>query len=162
MDAQTLIDKKRAFAETYFPAPRVREVQIVRCVRAPTQRDVDLGRRVREVRMARGYTQERLAAELQITFQQVQKYENGSNRISATRLAEIAECLSVQISALLEDAPISGQRPAADYLTPSEKSLLRAWRGMSPKNRRSVADIVTSLTTTSAACGAIDSGEDER
>ncbi len=151
MDTQALIEKKREFAATYFRSPanaahpdKQRQPR-VSTARTPNPHDVELGRRVREVRTARRCTQERLAAELQITFQQVQKYENGTNRISATRLVEIANCLGVTISDLLENAPASNCKPDAEYLSPSEKSLLCAWRVMSPRNRKSVAIIVASL-----------------
>jgi transcriptional regulator with XRE-family HTH domain len=56
-----------------------------------------VGLRVRMFRTAQGLSQSRLAENLGITFQQVQKYENGSNRISASRLFEISRVLGVTI-----------------------------------------------------------------
>ncbi|MEQ1809134.1 MAG: helix-turn-helix transcriptional regulator [Terricaulis sp.] len=64
--------------------------------------DAWLGQRVRARRVEVGLSQERLADLLGITFQQVQKYERGVNRIAATRLFEICKVLTVPIEDLLE------------------------------------------------------------
>lgn len=61
--------------------------------RSPNPIDVHVGRRVRQRRKAMGVTQERLADDLGLTFQQVQKYERGANRVSASKLYEIAVAL---------------------------------------------------------------------
>jgi transcriptional regulator with XRE-family HTH domain len=58
--------------------------------------DVHVGRRLRMLRKARGMSQEALAAEGQITFQQVQKYERGTNRLSASMLWTFAKALEVE------------------------------------------------------------------
>ena len=58
--------------------------------------DIHVGMRVRERRAEIGISQERLAAELRLTFQQVQKYERAANRISASRLYQIAKFLDVK------------------------------------------------------------------
>ena len=60
--------------------------------------DVHVGKRVRLRRTLLGMSQEQLGASLNITFQQVQKYERGANRISASRLWDISQILDVQIS----------------------------------------------------------------
>jgi transcriptional regulator with XRE-family HTH domain len=64
--------------------------------------DAEIGRRVRTLRMQRGLTQTRLADALDLTFQQVQKYEKGANRISSGRLVRIAEILKVPIAFFFE------------------------------------------------------------
>src|ERR1700704_2742273 len=61
----------------------------------PDPVDVDVGGRVRTRRLLLGMNQEELAKRLGLTFQQVQKYESGANRVSASRLWEIAEVLGV-------------------------------------------------------------------
>src|SRR5437764_14678705 len=63
----------------------------------PDPIDVYVGARIRARRMLIGMNQETLARKLELTFQQVQKYEGGANRVSASRLAEIAEALGVDI-----------------------------------------------------------------
>ena len=61
-------------------------------------RDAYIGQRLQLARSGCGISQETLAQALKISFQQVQKYESGVNRVSATRLYEIARCLSVPIT----------------------------------------------------------------
>lgn len=60
-------------------------------------RDAEIGKRIRALRLERGLSQTDLADSLKLTFQQVQKYEKGVNRVSATRLLEIAENLNIPI-----------------------------------------------------------------
>jgi len=64
----------------------------------PDPVDVHVGARIRTRRLLIGMNQERLAKALGLTFQQVQKYEGGANRVSASRLSQIAEVLGVPIS----------------------------------------------------------------
>jgi len=65
--------------------------------------DVHVGRRVRLRRTLLGLSQEQLGEALSITFQQVQKYERGSNRISASRLWDIGQILDVPVSFFFDD-----------------------------------------------------------
>ena len=69
--------------------------------RQPDSTDVGLGRLVRVHRMSRGMSQTELGGHIGVTFQQVQKYESGSNRISMGRLARIARVLGVSVPYLL-------------------------------------------------------------
>src|SRR5213083_346205 len=82
----------------------------------PAPVDVHVGARVRTRRLLIGMNQETLARELGLTFQQVQKYEGGANRISASRLSQIAEILGVPITYFFSDVEPAGS-PAA---TPQE------------------------------------------
>lgn len=66
--------------------------------KAPDARDVDVGRRIRAQRLVCQMSQTELANNLGVTFQQVQKYEKGVNRVGAGRLARIAEVLNVPVS----------------------------------------------------------------
>jgi len=66
--------------------------------KAPDARDVDVGRRIRAQRLVCRMSQTELANSLGVTFQQVQKYEKGVNRVGAGRLARIAEVLNVPVS----------------------------------------------------------------
>ena len=61
-------------------------------------RDAEIGLRVRTLRLQRGLSQTELGKHISVTFQQVQKYEKGANRISAGRLQRIAEVLGVPVS----------------------------------------------------------------
>jgi transcriptional regulator with XRE-family HTH domain len=67
----------------------------------PDMIDVDVGLALRRVRLARGLSQTELADGLGITFQQIQKYERGSNRMAASRLVRAARFLKVRVSDLL-------------------------------------------------------------
>ena len=81
----------------------------------PTSIDIAVGRNVRIWRMARGLSQAHLAQRLGITFQQVQKYEVGANRIGTGRLVKAAAILRVPVAALLEGA--DGADPARSPLS---------------------------------------------
>ncbi|HEY4920851.1 MAG TPA: helix-turn-helix transcriptional regulator [Xanthobacteraceae bacterium] len=72
-------------------------------------RDAEIGKRVRTLRLQRGLSQSDLGALISVTFQQVQKYEKGTNRISAGRLQRIAEVLSVPVSFFF-DGPDDGRK----------------------------------------------------
>jgi transcriptional regulator with XRE-family HTH domain len=61
-------------------------------------RDAEVGRRLRTQRLTKGLSQTQLGAKIGVTFQQVQKYENGVNRIGAGRLSRIAEALDVPVT----------------------------------------------------------------
>ena len=65
--------------------------------------DMHVGKRVRLRRALFGMSQEQLCAKLNVTFQQVQKYERGANRISASRLLDISQILDVPISYFFDD-----------------------------------------------------------
>ena len=65
--------------------------------------DFEVGRKVRALRLNKNMSQQRLAEALGLTFQQVQKYETGTNRISASRLQRIAKSLDVQTSVFFPD-----------------------------------------------------------
>src|SRR6516165_6183716 len=74
-------------------------------VKFPNPTDKYVGSRVRMRRLMLHMSQERLAEQLGLTFQQVQKYEKGTNRISASRLQEISNILSVPVPYFFEDQP---------------------------------------------------------
>jgi transcriptional regulator with XRE-family HTH domain len=65
--------------------------------------DQKIGQRIRSARVARGLSQEALGADIGVTFQQVQKYENGANRVSGSRLVEIARATKRPIPYFFQD-----------------------------------------------------------
>jgi transcriptional regulator with XRE-family HTH domain len=82
--------------------------------------DKHVGSRVRMRRMMLGMSQEKLGDALGITFQQVQKYEKGMNRISASRLHHISHVLQVTVPFLFEDAPhVPGQTKGSAVPSPA-------------------------------------------
>ncbi len=74
----------------------------------PDPIDIQVGARVRTRRLLIGMNQETLARALGLTFQQVQKYEGGANRVSASRLSQIAEILGVPIAYFFSDLELGG------------------------------------------------------
>jgi len=85
--------------------------------RSPNPVDLHVGARIRMRRKVLGVSQEKLAEELGLTFQQVQKYERGANRVSASKLYEIARALSSPVSYFFEgltDPSVEGARAAGD------------------------------------------------
>lgn len=85
-------------------------------VGSPNPVDVHVGSRVRLRRTLLGMSQERLGEALGLTFQQVQKYERGANRIGASRLFDLARALQVPIGFFFDDLPeglVDGSPPAA-------------------------------------------------
>lgn len=124
----------------------------------PNPIDRHVGSRVRMRRMLAGVSQEKLGEALGLTFQQVQKYEKGANRISASRLQQIAKMLDVPVSFFFEGAP-SGDMPSgsfsdaasttyiSDFLATSEgvqltKAFVRIKNG---QVRRRVIDLVEAI-----------------
>ena len=73
--------------------------------KAPSVLDRLIGAKVRRYRIERGISQERLADALGVTFQQLQKYESGVNRMAVTRLAQIAGVLELPLITFFEDLP---------------------------------------------------------
>jgi transcriptional regulator with XRE-family HTH domain len=73
--------------------------------RSATAIDAYIGARMRERRLALELSQDRLGKELGVSFQQIQKYENGVNRVSAARLFDICKALNVSLSSMFERDP---------------------------------------------------------
>jgi transcriptional regulator with XRE-family HTH domain len=73
--------------------------------RSPNKTDIHIGRRIKMERLACGLSQTDVAKRLGITFQQIQKYERGVNRVGAGRLQEIANVFSVTPAFYFEDGP---------------------------------------------------------
>ncbi len=103
--------------------------------KSPDPIDVEVGRRIRVQRMARGISQTELGEKIGVTFQQVQKYEKGANRVGASRLTRIAKVLGVPVSAFFsgpsgssEEVALEGGRLDLEYLVlPGALRLLRAY-----------------------------------
>lgn len=75
--------------------------------KSPNPIDVHVGSRVRLRRMLVGMSQEKLGEKLSLTFQQVQKYEKGANRIGSSRLYTIASILNVPVQFFFDDMPVT-------------------------------------------------------
>jgi transcriptional regulator with XRE-family HTH domain len=122
--------------------------------------DRHVGARVRMLRMMAHMTQEKLGEALGITFQQVQKYEKGANRISASKLQQISSILNVSVSFFFEGIPMPEQSPLPadvpsateinEFLTSREGlALTRAFvRIEDPKLRRRIVDLIEQIQET--------------
>jgi transcriptional regulator with XRE-family HTH domain len=126
--------------------------------KAPNPVDKYVGSRVRMRRIMLGMSQEKLGEALDLTFQQIQKYEKGTNRIGASRLQQISDILQVPVAFLFEGGPTgspamdgmsTAPSPAyvSDFLATSEGlALTRAFtRIADPKLRRSIVDLVEQI-----------------
>ena len=97
----------------------------------PNPVDVHVGKKLRERRSVLGITQEKLGRELGLTFQQVQKYERGANRIGASRLFQLCRILDVGPAyffeglSLKKNAPIPGMSDAEQAEFDPEKKMTR-------------------------------------
>jgi len=114
--------------------------------------DLHVGKRLRRRRRLLGMTQQSLADEVGIRFQQIQKYECGANRVSASRLFELSEALSVPVQYFYEGlGSDETAKNAPEFLAPDVLSkketmdLVRAYYSISEEPRRHVLDLVKSL-----------------
>jgi transcriptional regulator with XRE-family HTH domain len=127
----------------------------------PNPVDAHVGSRVRLRRMLLGMSQERLGESMGLTFQQVQKYEKGVNRIGASRLFQISKILDVPIQFFFEEAPhVGGGHPVKGMGEPDSEAFilefLNSREGLElnrafvkiadPKVRKSVVDLVRALS----------------
>jgi len=121
----------------------------------PNEVDQYVGRRLRMRRLMLGMSQEKLAGQLRLTFQQVQKYEKGVNRISASRLQEMSRILQVPVPFFFEGAPggSSGKGPpptpsyVSEFLATADSFvLIRAFtRIKSSQLRRAIVRLVEGI-----------------
>lgn len=128
--------------------------------KTPNPIDVHVGARVRLRRTMLSLSQEKLGESLGITFQQIQKYEKGTNRIGASRLQKLSEILKTPVSFFFEDVPGSRQNITGelsetdspnyvvDFLSSSEGlQLNKAFANIKdPKVRKKIIDLVRSLS----------------
>jgi len=128
--------------------------------KAPNPIDKHVGSRVRMRRMMLGMSQEKLGDALALTFQQVQKYEKGTNRIGASRLQQISQILQVPVAFFFEGAPHLSEGTfkggvenapsptyVSDFLATSDGlALTKAFmRIPDPKLRRRIVDLVQQI-----------------
>jgi transcriptional regulator with XRE-family HTH domain len=125
--------------------------------KSPNPVDRHVGSRVRMRRMLIGMSQEKLGEALGITFQQIQKYEKGTNRIGASRLHQIARVLGVPIEFFYEGAPQIGtvrgfaEAPSSSYVadfltTPEGLELAKAFIAIKDaKVRRRIVELAKAL-----------------
>jgi transcriptional regulator with XRE-family HTH domain len=129
--------------------------------RLATNIDAYIGARLRQLRLFRGLSQERVAEAVGITFQQVQKYESGTNRIPASRLYSLAQYLGVSLDYFFEgvakqestEFPDYGDTPVAKLLASREgMELIKAFAGLGDARlQRAIVQFLTMLANTTTA-----------
>ena len=123
--------------------------------KGPSPIDIHVGSRMRIRRMALGMSQEKLARGLGLTFQQVQKYEKGANRMGSSRLQHAADVLGVAVPFFFEGAggglyQPDGSAPSPAYIdnfVASEEGLrlAKAFMRLRPAVRRRIVDLVNEV-----------------
>ena len=132
--------------------------------------DVMVGTRIRMLRANRGMSQTMLAERIGVTFQQVQKYERGANRVGASRLSQIASVLGVSVGDLFESSGAGSpglNSPVRLLAEPGALRVLKAYaRTTSPRVRLHIAKLVESIASrtpgakaTVAQFNTVDRGE---
>ena len=130
--------------------------------------DAHVGRRVRRRRTLLGMNQSALGQAVGLTFQQIQKYENGKNRLGASRLYQVSQVLDVPVSFFFDDMPkeVAHRRPSvsdaqvagdeADHMARRETlELVRSYYRISdPRNRRRAREFVTLISDLAASAKA--------
>jgi transcriptional regulator with XRE-family HTH domain len=125
---------------------------------SPHPVDVHVGARIRTLRKLRKLSQSKLGDQIGLTFQQIQKYEHGANRVGASRLHELSHILDVPVSYFFDDMPEKlqeGTRSPAPYSPPENdpyhsadvRELLRAFHSITDtKKRRAITEMAKSLS----------------
>lgn len=115
--------------------------------------DVHVGKRVRHRRWLIGMTQQQLAQQVGIKFQQIQKYETGANRISASRLWDIAEALDVPVSFFFEGLEESQKEESGKKSVPADLmgdkealDLVRSYYAIPENQRRRLFELARVLS----------------
>jgi transcriptional regulator with XRE-family HTH domain len=122
--------------------------------KGPDAIDKLVGRNVRIHRLTKGLSQTALADRVGLTFQQIQKYEKGTNRVGSGRLFQFASILGVPITAFFEGSETAKHAPTQRVMDrlaePHSLRLLNAFSGIpDPGVRRSVLELVEKIASTS-------------
>ena len=129
-------------------------------IKAPDPMDIALGAAVRIRRRTIGMSQEALAEQCGVSFQQIQKYENGANRISFSRLVQIARALRCRVVDLMDVLDTPDRETAGDLdlltrmRTPGALELLAAYERLAPETRSSLVNFLRTLVARSAETSA--------
>ncbi|CUH99684.1 helix-turn-helix domain-containing protein [Leisingera aquaemixtae] len=115
--------------------------------------DVHVGKRIRHRRWLIGMTQQQLAEQVGIKFQQIQKYETGANRVSASRLWDISDALEVPVSFFFEGLQEEGKAAADKTAVPEDLmgdkealDLVRSYYAIPENQRRRLFELARVLS----------------
>jgi transcriptional regulator with XRE-family HTH domain len=119
--------------------------------RSPMSVDVVVGENIRAKRLAAGISQAELGKACGVSFQQIQKYENGANRVGGSRLLQIAEALRVPAATLLpssrKNAVSSKHRTPAILQDRIGMDIVKVWEKLRPEHRIAVRDLVQAIAS---------------
>lgn len=122
--------------------------------RTATDLDVEIGKRLRQARIRLGLTQSDLAKAADLTFQQIQKYEKGDNRIAVSTLARLRPVLGIEAADLLPPLRTDGSAIsdplAAQGQTITGLSLAKLFGQMLPHQQASLLEVAKAITSASA------------
>lgn len=124
--------------------------------------DIHVGQAICRRRLARGFNQSDLGRHLGLTFQQIQKYEKGSNRVSASKLHATAAFLGCSILDFFPQAgeqPDNGELPGSPVMDRRAFDLLAAFDGLDAASKRAVLDVTRALAGASAMRQAADAAD---
>lgn len=106
----------------------------------------EIGEIIKLRRRELGISQERLAEMLNVSYQQVQRYENGANKLNVENIQIIANMLRIPVSTFFSpDLPAAISEPEQDYAPQDEKNLLKHFRSITERRNRSVVVSVARL-----------------
>ena len=114
--------------------------------------DIHVGRRIRQLRWLKGMTQQQLAKKIGVKFQQVQKYETGANRVSASRLWQLCEAFETPVGFFFSELPgedgtrDSGFRESDPLCERDTLELVRAYHVLDSGLRRYLLDLMKALS----------------
>ena len=115
--------------------------------------DIEVGARIKRIRQARKMSQSILASHVKVSFQQIQKYETGANRVSASRLWDIAESLSVPVSFFFDGLSTEADNAAEDRTVPGDiladkeaLELVRSYYAIPENQRRRLFELARVLS----------------
>lgn len=108
-------------------------------VSVASELDLQIGHAVRSRREKAGLTQADLGRAIGVTFQQVQKYERGANRVSAAAMIRIADALGCHVADLYDDPDPSGR-------SASERAILKLWAKLQQPERDAVTSLIREFT----------------
>jgi transcriptional regulator with XRE-family HTH domain len=113
-------------------------------VKTPKTDDVALGAAIRQRRILLGLSQEKLADEIGLTFQQVQKYEKGTNRVSWSRLVQISKALSCSVPQLMQMTDPEANE-FAGIVDPDILAVVRSMQATSAEKRTTIRKLASTL-----------------
>jgi len=126
--------------------------------------DLHVGKRLRRRRRLLGMTQQELASQVGVRFQQIQKYECGANRITASRLFDLSRALNVSVQYFFDGMPVANPMPSAandaeqlegDILSQKETlELVRAYYRLGERPRKRLLELAKALEGDNTSSGA--------